>query len=257
MEIHHKIKPLHGWREFAGEVGIIVLGVLIAIGAEKIAERVHWHHQVEVGREALGQDMSVIFVNSHEREMFSRCLSQRLSELAAILDTASETGRLPPLGDIGNPPRRPWGIPTWTSLSAAQTASHFPRGQFNEIASTANYAQIIDRLGEQEFHDWTVLHTMVGPGRRVSDAEMAQLRAALSGAHYEAKLMRLAAYQVKENIKSTGLKLDEELASTWPERKRRMYGLVRSRPICNPIGKPPAHSGSAPLRYSLDGPVDS
>ena len=26
-------KPLHGWREFAGEVGIIVVGVLIALAA--------------------------------------------------------------------------------------------------------------------------------------------------------------------------------------------------------------------------------
>ena len=29
-------KPLHGWREFAGEVGIIVLGVLIALGLEQL-----------------------------------------------------------------------------------------------------------------------------------------------------------------------------------------------------------------------------
>ena len=31
-------KPIHGWREFAGEVGIIVLGVLIALGAQQVAE---------------------------------------------------------------------------------------------------------------------------------------------------------------------------------------------------------------------------
>ena len=30
-------KPLHGWRQFAGEVGIIVLGVLIALGAQQVA----------------------------------------------------------------------------------------------------------------------------------------------------------------------------------------------------------------------------
>ena len=30
----HLPKPLHGWREFVGEVAIIVLGVLIALGAE-------------------------------------------------------------------------------------------------------------------------------------------------------------------------------------------------------------------------------
>lgn len=29
--------PLHGWREFAGEVGVIVLGVLIALGAQQAA----------------------------------------------------------------------------------------------------------------------------------------------------------------------------------------------------------------------------
>jgi len=29
----HLPKPLHGWREFAGEVGIIVIGVLIVLGA--------------------------------------------------------------------------------------------------------------------------------------------------------------------------------------------------------------------------------
>jgi len=31
-------KPLHGWRAFAGEVGVIVLGVLIALGAQQAAE---------------------------------------------------------------------------------------------------------------------------------------------------------------------------------------------------------------------------
>ena len=34
----HLPKPLHGWRAFAGEVGIIVLGVLIALGADQAVE---------------------------------------------------------------------------------------------------------------------------------------------------------------------------------------------------------------------------
>ena len=37
----HLPKPLHGWRAFVGEVGIIVLGVLIALGAEQVVESVH------------------------------------------------------------------------------------------------------------------------------------------------------------------------------------------------------------------------
>ena len=37
----HLPKPLHGWREFSGEVGIIVVGVLIALAAEQVVEQVH------------------------------------------------------------------------------------------------------------------------------------------------------------------------------------------------------------------------
>ena len=32
-------KPLHGWRALFGEVGVIVLGVLIALGAQQFARR--------------------------------------------------------------------------------------------------------------------------------------------------------------------------------------------------------------------------
>ena len=42
----HLPKPLHGWREFVGEVGIIVAGVLIALGAEQVVEAVHHRSQV-------------------------------------------------------------------------------------------------------------------------------------------------------------------------------------------------------------------
>ncbi|MGZ3246395.1 MAG: hypothetical protein ACXWI4_07640 [Croceibacterium sp.] len=42
----HLPKPLHGWREFVGEVGIIVIGVLLALGAEQAVEALHHRSQV-------------------------------------------------------------------------------------------------------------------------------------------------------------------------------------------------------------------
>ena len=42
----HLPKPAHGWRELAGEVGIIVLGVLIALGAEQTVENIRARHEV-------------------------------------------------------------------------------------------------------------------------------------------------------------------------------------------------------------------
>ena len=49
----HLPKPLHGWREFVGEVGIIVIGVLIALGAEQVVEAVHHRSQVDEAIEKL------------------------------------------------------------------------------------------------------------------------------------------------------------------------------------------------------------
>jgi hypothetical protein len=38
----HLPKPLHGWRAFVGEVGIIVLGVLIALSADQLVSAFQW-----------------------------------------------------------------------------------------------------------------------------------------------------------------------------------------------------------------------
>ena len=50
----HLPKPLHGWRQFAGEVGIIVVGVLIALGAEQLVASWHWRSEVRADGSAPG-----------------------------------------------------------------------------------------------------------------------------------------------------------------------------------------------------------
>jgi len=61
MDIH-KPKPWHGVREFLKEFGVIVLGVLVALGAEQTVEWLHRQGEVREAREALraeiGDDMS-------------------------------------------------------------------------------------------------------------------------------------------------------------------------------------------------------
>ena len=45
----HLPKPIHGWREFVSEVGIIVVGILLALTAEQFVENWHWQ---KLAREA-------------------------------------------------------------------------------------------------------------------------------------------------------------------------------------------------------------
>ena len=51
MEIH-KPKRVHNWRELLSEVGVVVIGVLIALGAEQVVEDIHWSKEVASARRA-------------------------------------------------------------------------------------------------------------------------------------------------------------------------------------------------------------
>ncbi|HWC55911.1 MAG TPA: hypothetical protein VG434_02960, partial [Sphingomicrobium sp.] len=63
----HLPKPLHGWREFAGEVGIIVVGVLIALGAEQVVEEWRWHRQVGEANLAFRTELGIGASDAYER----------------------------------------------------------------------------------------------------------------------------------------------------------------------------------------------
>lgn len=120
----HLPKPLHGWREFTGEVGIIVLGVLIALGAEQLLESVHWRHRRELAenamREELGSDDGVMASALLAR---THCVDQMLDRAEnAILagdrrQLADAMNAIPPL-DLR------FDQTAWDAASSSQALTH-------------------------------------------------------------------------------------------------------------------------------------
>src|SRR5437868_11970983 len=92
----HKPKPIHNWREFLKEVGIIVLGVSIALAAEQAVEYFHWRSQVAQARTFLTAEITRDTANAISRLRTQQCTERRLDELSVILDAASGSGKLPP-----------------------------------------------------------------------------------------------------------------------------------------------------------------
>ena len=76
MDIH-KPKPWQGWPEFLKEIGTIVIGVLIALGAEQAVEWLHWRHEVGVAREAIRFDMKRILGWGGESDAEGPCKAAR------------------------------------------------------------------------------------------------------------------------------------------------------------------------------------
>ena len=136
----HLPKPLHGWREFAGEVGIIVIGVLIALGAEQMVETIHWQHVAAAGRESIADEIGVEYYAASELAITQPCIDSQLRSLeAAVL--APGPYRPVPLYSEGQrsfvfrAPARAWSHQIWQSISNDGTAAHFDRDTRLGLAS--------------------------------------------------------------------------------------------------------------------------
>src|SRR4029078_2123444 len=79
VRVHfHLPKPLHGWRQFVGEVGIIVVGVLIALSAEQLVETMHWHHAVDAARNSLSDEIEEKDYDAAELAIAPPCIDPHL-----------------------------------------------------------------------------------------------------------------------------------------------------------------------------------
>jgi hypothetical protein len=115
----HLPKPLHGWRAFAGEVGIIVVGVLIALGAEQVAEAVHERSEVE-HRGELADDRA----RWERMRAGDRCTEQRLGALEKWVGSA------PPGATAGSNSYRVflWNMHSsaWDIAKTSPAVAHIP-----------------------------------------------------------------------------------------------------------------------------------
>jgi len=176
----HKPKPVHNWRELLTEIGVVVIGVCIALSAEQAVEWWHWRGQVAEAREVIATEMAQNLVGAIARLRTQGCIERRLDALSDILDAASRSGTLPPVGDIGQPPPRQWRSGAWESLVAAETATHFPRQQLSDLASLYQLVERMENYSQLSLQSWSYLYAMVGPGRQLDAASGADLRKALS-----------------------------------------------------------------------------
>lgn len=122
----HLPKPLHGWRQLVGEVGIIVLGVLIALGAEQAVEDWGWKQKTDQARRAIFDELARNAGVFEERAIDASCLDRNLRQIDAILVDARRTGKVGKVGGIAWAITRPVSTAAWDEAVADGTASRLP-----------------------------------------------------------------------------------------------------------------------------------
>lgn len=172
----HPPKPLHGWREFLGEVGIIVIGVLIALAAEQAVEAWRWRSEVSEAREALKAELDNDLGRARRFSTQLPCIDRRLGDLEAW-SRARHAGRLLRLtGPIGTPVGYAMSASVWDIVKTGQTAAHMSLQQKLDYTRTYDGLRGIEELEDRAGDRWRELRELTG-ARTLSDNQLGRLDA--------------------------------------------------------------------------------
>lgn len=120
----HKPKPVHNLREFLSEIGVIVIGVLIALAGEQGVEWWHWRHQIAETRETLDHEIARDLGAIQYRIDAAPCIDRRLSELQRLFAAQGRGQTLSVKGPISQPNFPQIGDTAWQSAQAAGVLAH-------------------------------------------------------------------------------------------------------------------------------------
>ena len=187
MDIHRP-KSLESWREFAKEVGVIVLGVCIALAGEQTVEWLHWRYEIAEARHALDQEVAANLGAIEKRRQEGACIDRRLLEVRALLGRAAGGGLTAARPPLGQP--QLWRPKTnvWQAALAGQAAEHMPLRLRLGYAGLYDAFQWYAQKAADETDAWSVLGELDDPGP-LGPEDIAALRQARSRAQVAADKM--------------------------------------------------------------------
>ena len=224
-------KPVHGWREFAGEVGIIVIGVGIALAADQLLERAHWKQVIDAEDQALVEEIQDNHGSLLVRVLMQPCIDRRLTELAEVF-RRHDAGR--PLGliaPIGRPSSFTGSKTTLQMATADQSLSHMSLRRKQAIFDTYSSYDTFVPVADEERSGWRALQGL-DRAASLDPADWRELRKAYDG--------------VVDNNASMKTNLRSDLDGSWltpfaafpePDRRKLMQAL-RSLPYVQKLCRP-------------------
>lgn len=195
MEIHTPKHPIHTFREFLKEVGIIVLGVLIALGAEQTVEALHWHERTALTQRELRDELALDVNSAAEWVQVSDCATARADTLYARLAAEHGTWSASPQEAVASPaptapdpmppafrlPVRPYASGTFEGARSSGALSHVSTDGMQEYDRLFGIASVLGRLQSEriaivgQLQPLAVNQTLDGAERVGMEAELARL----------------------------------------------------------------------------------
>ncbi|WP_118856935.1 hypothetical protein [Sphingomonas mesophila] len=210
-----KLIPANGWRGFAGEVGVIVLGVLIALGAQRIVEDYSDRQRLSSTLDAIRTEVADHDFSASEIQIAAPCIVAQVEAIQQRL--AAGDPRLVPLyrdadfsdGYVVRLPSRLWSGVAWQSVSEADTLRRL-KPDF-AAAMAPYYAQVASASGTND-EAWAAHVSLNVLGRMVPRSESDRLRFLELAGILRGKIafLDLVSGQIRYRLGQTGQLLSEK-----------------------------------------------
>ena len=244
------LRPANGWRAFAGEVGVIVLGVVIALAAQEAVEAVNERQEAAETRDTLTGEIRESLAVLELRRAAQPCIDRRLRELRAIVNEWGRTGRF-------ETPR--WvSQATWFAFDTARFEAAQSAGRLALLPSEEQYrfGLVVESLKafrdiqRRETDAWAILRMLQSGPEVLSASDRTAVRVALQQASTLNHFAQISVGQTLPQAAEFGWRPDKRRIQ---QRMGLAYRGGKFRPsVCLGIDTPPdqAHR-EANLIYPL------
>lgn len=175
MDIH-KPKPVRQWRELVGEVGIIVLGVLIALGAEQAVAALEWRHKAQVAQRTMRHELSV---DDGPQLIFwlgtDHCQRDEATAVRAAVERGAGRNEVLKLAERVWSPAVTWDELALRAAEASDVASHMPDGTMDGWFKAYSDMPDLDRQNDRIANDGVELRAVSRTGGALTPAERDRL----------------------------------------------------------------------------------
>jgi len=176
-------KPLHGWRAFAGEVGIIVLGVLIALGGQEVAQNFQQRSDARDADRAIRGELELNMAKLRSRQEKMACVVHRIDELQALIDSAGAPGAIKTPSWVGRPQFWTMQMARWQATSQAGRAALLRADDLALYGGMYAYMANVNAAMADEQEDWAKLRSLEHLQRLTPEMAF-QLNSTLQQARY-------------------------------------------------------------------------
>jgi hypothetical protein len=206
----HKPRPIQNWRELATEVGVIVVGIVIALSGEQLLQSLEWREKISRAEEQIRVEMA----DDDGPEVFQRlalgdCIDSGLAQIRASVERGDSRAAV--IGAIANVdiPHHTYESFAYNAAAASGVLARLSAERLNLWNFLYAPMPVLDRITEREYFDAAALHAIRNSGGPLSEAEQLRTLDAVENLKLDNHDILSRAELAKEAFKMMDIKLQK------------------------------------------------